>query len=247
MVKNGLGHFCYIVLYLPPKPSGRGEATPWRKTLDAICKWTDGLLMSLPTRCFSVLIDWDDRAPMNHLISSVLWVLVAKERAPHGSELFYDVIFLQCHPPSAWRLPLSMGGRSRIDFVATPPTVQYSRVFVNFTAGRRLQLIPSTCPHDNMPLTLDLVTTGLRHCPDPTCGPWDHEKIEDVLADPISRLTFFQELETKIRTSTVVGRAATRCLANSCSDHSGDSKSLLQEAPRPSATRSGTSPPTTGT
>ena len=35
--KNGLGHFCFIVLYLPPKPSGRGEATPWRKTLDMLC------------------------------------------------------------------------------------------------------------------------------------------------------------------------------------------------------------------
>ena len=42
VVKNGLGHFCFIVLYLPPKPSGRGEATPWQKTLDAVYKWTDG-------------------------------------------------------------------------------------------------------------------------------------------------------------------------------------------------------------
>ena len=45
-----------IVLHLPPKPSGRGEATPWRKTLDALYKWTDGLLMSLPTRCMPVLM-----------------------------------------------------------------------------------------------------------------------------------------------------------------------------------------------
>ena len=60
-----------------------------------------------------------------------------------------------------------------------------------------------------MPLTLDLVTDGMRHCPDPTRGRWDHEKIEEKLSDPIARLTFFQELETNIRNSTVVGRAAT--------------------------------------
>ena len=62
VVKNGLGHFCFIVLYLPPKPSGRGEATPWRKTLDAVYKCTDGLLMSPPTRCMPVsMLDLNDR------------------------------------------------------------------------------------------------------------------------------------------------------------------------------------------
>ena len=62
VVENGLGHFCFIVLYLPPKPSGRCEATPWRKTLDAVYKWTHGLLMSLPTRCMPVLmLDLNDR------------------------------------------------------------------------------------------------------------------------------------------------------------------------------------------
>ena len=50
------------IMYLPPKPSGRGEATPWRKRLDAVFKWTDGLLMSLPTRCLPVLmLDLNDR------------------------------------------------------------------------------------------------------------------------------------------------------------------------------------------
>ena len=29
VVKNGLGDFCFIVLYLLRKPSGRGEPTPW--------------------------------------------------------------------------------------------------------------------------------------------------------------------------------------------------------------------------
>ena len=72
--KHFLGHFGFIVLYLPPKPSGRGEATPWRNTLDAVYKWTDGLLMSLPTRCMPVLVlDLNDRLgqprPKNHMTS----------------------------------------------------------------------------------------------------------------------------------------------------------------------------------
>ena len=61
-------------------------------------------------------------------------------------------------------------GRSRIDFVATHPSVQLSRIFVNFTAGRRLQLIPPAGPRDHMPLTMDLVTNGMRKCLDPTRG-----------------------------------------------------------------------------
>ena len=85
-------------------------------------------------------------------------------------------------------------GRSRIDFVATPPSMQFSRSFVNFTGGRRQQLIPAAGPRDHMPLTLDLVTNGMRHCPEPTHGRWDHEKIEEILSDPVARLTFFKEL-----------------------------------------------------
>ena len=81
-------------------------------------------------------------------------------------------------------------GRSRVDFVATPPSVQFSRIFVNFTAGRRIQLIPAAGPRDHMPLTLDLVTNGMRHCPDPTCGRWDPEKIEEMLSDNVARLIF---------------------------------------------------------
>ena len=60
-------------------------------------------------------------------------------------------------------------GRSRIDFVATPHSVQFSRIFVNFTAGR-LQLILAAGPRDHMPLTMEMVTNGMRHCPDPTRG-----------------------------------------------------------------------------
>ena len=59
-------------------------------------------------------------------------------------------------------------------------------------AGRRLQVIPAAGPHDHMPLTMDLVTKGMRHSPDPTRGRWDHEKIEEMLSDPVARLTFFK-------------------------------------------------------
>ena len=100
-------------------------------------------------------------------------------------------------------------GRSRIDFFATPPSVQFSRIFINSTAGRRLQLIPAAGPRDHMPLTMDLVTHGMRHCPDPTRGRWDHEKIEEMLSDPVARLLFFKELETNNRYSSIVELAAT--------------------------------------
>ena len=100
-------------------------------------------------------------------------------------------------------------GRSRIDFVATHPSVQFSGIFVSFTAGRRLQLIPAAGPRDRMTLTMDLVTNGMRHCPDPTRGKWDHEKIEEMLSDPVARLTFFKELQTQIRNSSIVDLAVT--------------------------------------
>ena len=94
------------------------------------------------------------------------------------------------HRPHHLATPTFSGssGRSRIGFVATPPSVQCSRIFVNFTAGPRLQLIPAAGPRDYMPL--DLVTNGMRHCPDPTRGRWDHEKIEEMLSDPVARLIF---------------------------------------------------------
>ena len=89
------------------------------------------------------------------------------------------------------------------------PSVQFSRIFVKFTAGRRLQLIPVAGPRDHVPLTIDLVTNGMRHCPDPTRGRLNHEKIEAMLSDPVARLTFFKELETKNRNSSIEGVAAT--------------------------------------
>ena len=52
-----------IVLYLLPNTSGRGEATPWRKTLDALYKRIDGLLTSLSTRCMpTLMLDLNDSA-----------------------------------------------------------------------------------------------------------------------------------------------------------------------------------------
>ena len=130
---------------------------------------------------------------------------------PHVSEHLCVDTQLLCHKTFHLATPTFYGlsGRSRIDFVATPPSVQFSRIFVNFTAGRRLQLILAAGPRDHMPLTMELVTNGMRHCPDLTHGRWDHEKVEDMLSDPVARLTFFKELETKIRNSSIVGLAAT--------------------------------------
>ena len=136
VVKNGLGHFCFIVLPLLPKPSGRGEATPWRKTLDALYKWTDGLLMSLPTRCMLVLmLDENDRL-----------------RRPRAEEPHDLIVRAEVEGDSAMV--------RADDFVATLLSVQFSDIFGNFTAGRRLQLILAAGPCDHMPLTLDLVTNG---------------------------------------------------------------------------------------
>ena len=180
------------------------------------------------------MTDWDGHVLRSHPTLSVKWGRETKVTVPHDLELSCDVTQLQCHQHFTWRLPHFMvqAERSRIDFVATLPSVQFSRIFVNFSAGPRLQLIPSTGPRDHMPLTLGLMTGGGRDCPDPTRGRWDHEKIEEMLSDPIARLTFFQELQTNIRNSTVVGRAATDAtlddaLEKSCANYSRNSWSLL--------------------
>ena len=148
------------------------------------------------------MTDWVGHAPKNHMTSLEQW-----ERS--GGRQCHDTQLL-CHKRFIWLHPHFYGssGRSRIDFVTTPLSVQFSRIFVNFTAGRRLQLIPAAGPRDHMPLTMDLVTNGMRHSPDPMRGRWDHEKIEEMLSDPVARITFFKELETIIRNSSIVGLAA---------------------------------------
>ena len=140
VIKNGLGHFCYTVLYLPPKPSRGGEATPWRKTPDATFKWTDGLRISLTTSCLPVLmLDLNDRlgdhGPMNQpdLIGTVGAGIEADSATRLRALLRRQFLAV----PSTFCLatPTFYGtsGRSRIDFVAAPPTAQYSRVFCHRT------------------------------------------------------------------------------------------------------------------
>ena len=184
--------------------------------LDALFKSTDGLLVSLPTRCMPVLmLDLNDRLGRPRVVEPHDLIGTVGAGVEGDSATRFKAL-LRRHSiavPQTFHLaaPTFHGssGRSRIDFVAPLPTEQFSRIFVNFTAGRRLQLIPAAGPGDHMPLTLDLATNGMRHCPDPTRGRWDHKKIEEMLSDPVARLTFFKELETQIRNSSIVGRAAT--------------------------------------
>ena len=173
--------------------------------------------MYLPTRCMPVLmLDPNDRLdrPRGEEPHYLIGTVGAGVEGDSATRFRALVRRHSIAVPQTFHLatPTFYGssGRSRIDFVATPPSVQFSCIFVYFTAGRRLQLIPAAGSHDHMPLTMDLVTNGMRHSPDPTRGRRDHEKIEEMLSDPVARLTFFKALETKIRNSSIVGRAATK-------------------------------------
>ena len=156
------------------------------------------------------MTDWDGHAPKNHMTSLEQSEREWREAVPHASEPSHVDTQLLCHKTFHLATPTFCGssGRSRVDFVATRPSVQFSSIFVNFKASRRLQLILAAGPRDHMPLTLDLVTNCMRHCSDPTRGRWDHKKIEEILSDPVARVTFFKEFDT-IRNSTIVGLAAT--------------------------------------
>ena len=206
--------FLFHCLYLPPKPSGRGEATPWRKTLDAVHKWTDGLLMSLPTRCMPVLmLDLNDRLGRRPRAEEPHDLIGTVGAGVEGDSATRFRALVRRHSiavPQTFHLATHIfygsSGRSRIDFVATLPFVQFSRIFVNVTTGRRLQLIPAAGPRDNMPLTMDLVTNGMRHSLDPRVEGGITRKSKKCSRIP---LTFFKELETKIRNSSIVGLAAT--------------------------------------
>ena len=98
------------------------------------------------------MTDWVGHAPKNHMTSLEQWEQKYRDSATRFRALLRrhsaavpQTLHLGTHAFYGW------SGRSRIDFVATPPSVQFSRIFVNFTAGRRLQLIPAG-PRDHMPL-----------------------------------------------------------------------------------------------
>ena len=118
------------------------------------------------------MTDWDDHAPKNHMTSLEQWEREWRKTVPHvfGALLRRHSIAVPQTSHLATPTFYGSSGRSRIDFVATHPSVQFSRIFVNFTAGRRLQLIPAAVPRDHMPLTLNLETNGVRHCLHPSRG-----------------------------------------------------------------------------
>ena len=90
---------------LAPKPSGRGEATPWRKTLDAVFKWTDGSLMSLPTRCMPVLmLDLNDR-PRAEEPHDLIGTVGAGVEGDSATRLRALVRQLLCHKRFIWLRP----------------------------------------------------------------------------------------------------------------------------------------------
>ena len=93
------------------------------------------------------------------------WERDLRKTVPHVLDSFYVDTQLLRHKRFIWLHPHYMVSADDHESSLLPhPFCQFSRIFVSFTAGRRLQL--------------DLVTNGMRHCPDPTRGRWDREKIE---------------------------------------------------------------------
>ena len=162
--------------------------------------------MSLPTRCMPVLmLDLNDRlvrprAEEPHDLIGTVGAGVEGDSATRFRAL------LRRHSiavPQTFHLATlafcGSSGRSRIDFVATPLLCN-SRASLSISRlVGVLQLMLAAGRRDHMPLTVDLVTNGMRHCPDPTRGRWDHEKIKEMFSDP-ARVIFFKELETKFAT-----------------------------------------------
>ena len=124
VVKNGLGHFCYIViLHMPPQPSGRGDAT------DYSCFFTRWFLV--------LMLDLRPRADEPPDLIGTVGAGIDGDSAIPSS--FFPPFPCSAVHFFAWQHTFcGTSGRSRMDFVATPSTVQYSRVFVDVTAGRRL-------------------------------------------------------------------------------------------------------------
>ena len=154
------------------------------------------------------MTDWVVHALKNHMTSLEQWEREWRETVPHVSEPLYVDTQLLCHKRFILLHPHFMFRVDDHESILLPhPLLCNFRVFfVNVTTGRRLQLIPAAGPRDNMPLTMDLVTNGMRHSPDPRVEGGITRKAKKCSRIP---LTFFKELETKIRNSSIVGLAAT--------------------------------------
>ena len=155
------------------------------------------------------MTDWVGHAPKNHMTSLEQWEREWRETVPYISEPLYVDTQLLCHKRFIWLHPHFM---VRVDDheVATHPSVQFSRISVNFTAGRRLQLIPAEGPRDHMPLTMDLVTNGMRQCPDPTRGKvGSRENRRNAPRIPLQGSLSSRNSRQKIRNSSIVGLATT--------------------------------------
>ena len=163
--------------------------------------------MSLPTRCMPVLmLDLNDRlgrprAEEPHDLTGTVGAGVEGDSATRFRA------FVRRHSiavPQTFHLAtqtfFGSSGQSRIDFVAILLLCNF-RVFFQFHGWKTATVDSAAGP--------DLVTNGMRHSPDPTRGRWDHEKLEEILSDPVARLPFFKELETKFCNSSIVGLAAT--------------------------------------
>ena len=160
----------------------KGGSNTLAQDAGAVYKWTHGLLMSLPTRCMPVLMmDLNDRlarprAEEAHDLIGTVGAGVEGDSATRFRALLrrHSIAVPQMFHLAA---PTFYGssGRSRIDFVATHTLLCNFRASLSISRLVDLRLTPAAGPRDHMPLTLDLATNGMRHCPDPTCGRWDHE------------------------------------------------------------------------
>ena len=135
--------FCFIVLHLPPKPSGRGASASVSKSCAfqlfvlTITRWTDGLLMSLPTRC--MLLDINDRLgrPRAEEPHGLIGTLGAGVEGDSATRFRALVRRHSIAVPQTFHLatPTFCGssGRSRIHFCCHTPFCAISSIFVDFT------------------------------------------------------------------------------------------------------------------
>ena len=119
---------------------------------------------------------------------------------PHVSEPLYVDTQSLCHKRFIWTITNR--------FCCHTPFCAIFAYFCQFH-GWKTATVPAAGSRDHMPLTMDLVTTDMRHSPDTTRGRWDHEKIEELLLDPVARLTFFKQQKTKHSHLVDLGLTAT--------------------------------------